>query len=158
MRLTQSHVFIFFSLVMPLLTGCSLGMLLFYRDSTTTTVYRNSSSKKNYFIIKATTIYRCGCTELYIENYKDKKKDCYYFYNDNSARKTVYRHNKQTNQKDTLRLLATPYDNYTTAFDSLDIEVFKRIDSISIKKTKGIVYGIKRTQYKGFIQDPYYNH
>lgn len=150
--------FIYLLLTIAILTGCNtLGMLLFYRDSKTTTVYRNSDSKKNYFIIKATTLSHCGCTDLYIDNYQNGKKQFHIFYNNNIARKTIFRYNSQTNQKDTLRLLATPYDNYTTPFDSLDSEIFKRIDSIAIQKPKGLVYQIKRSEYKGFINDPYHD-
>lgn len=138
-------------------TGCnSLGMLLFYRDAKTETVFRSSESKKDYFIIKATTLSHCGCTDLYVDNYNQGRKDFNIFYAENVARKTVYKFNQQTNKKDTLRLLATPYDNYTIAFDSLDTEIFKRINTIAIEKPKEIIYKVKSNTYKGFITDPYY--
>lgn len=133
-------------------------MLLFYRDSKTRTVYKSSDSKQNYYIVNATTLSHCGCTDLQIDNYKNGKKEFNLFYNGNIARKTIYKLDSKTNQTDTLRLIAISNNNYTIPFDSLDIEIFNRIDSIAIHKPKGIVYQIKRTVYKGFINDPYYNH
>ena len=145
-------------LILTVLTGCTtIGMLLFYRDSRTATIYRNSDSKKDYYIIKATTLSHCGCTELYIDNFKKGKIEFNIFHNENLARKTIFTNNKETNKTDTIRLLATPYNNYTIPFNSLDTEIFNRIDTIAIQKPKGIVYQIKRTAYKGYIKDPYYS-
>ena len=155
------HVFIVISilLVIAILPGCNaLGMLLFYRDSRTVTVFKSSPSKKNYYVIKATTLSHCGCTDLHVDNYKQGKKDFTIFYHDDIVRKSIFSYDSQTNHKDTIRLVATPYNNFTTPFDSLDLEIFKRIDSISIQRPKGIVYEIKRPVYKGFINGPYYNH
>jgi hypothetical protein len=139
------------------MSGCSLGMLLFYRDSKTRTVYKSSESKQNYYIVNATTLSHCGCTDLHIDSYKNGKKEFNLFYNGNIARKTIYKFDSNANQRDTIRLVATPNNNYTTPFDSLDIEIFNRIDSIAIQKPTGIVYEIKRPAYKGFISDPYYS-
>lgn len=148
---------IFFASILvttTMLVGCNtIGMLLFYRDARTRTVYRSPGGKKNYFIIKATTLSHCGCTELFIANYKAGKRNFYISYNGNTARKTIFGYNEHTNKRDTLRLLATPYDNFTVAFDPLDVEIFNRIDSLSIHKPKGIVYSIMRTKYKGFIKE-----
>jgi hypothetical protein len=140
------------------MTGCAVGMLLFYRDSKTSTIYKSSDSKKDYYIVNATTLSHCGCTDLHIDNYKNGKKEFNLFYNGNIARKTIYKFDSKINQRDILRLVATSNNDYTTPFDSLDIAIFNRIDSIAIQKPKGIVYQIKRTEYKGFINDPYYNH
>jgi hypothetical protein len=140
------------------MTGCAVGMLLFYRDSKTSTIYKSSDSKKDYYIVNATTLSHCGCTDLHIDNYKNGKKEFNLFYNGNIARKTIYKFDSKINQRDILRLVATSNNDYTTPFDSLDIAIFNRIDSIAIQKPKGIVYQIKRTEYKGFINEPYYNH
>ena len=145
-------------MTITILPGCNtIGMLLFYRDSRTSSVYRNSDSKKDYYIVKATTLSHCGCTELYVDNFKNGKIEFNIFYNENLARKTIFTNNKETNKTDTIRLLATPYSNYTTAFDSLDYEIFKRIDTIALQKPKGIIYQIKRNTYTGYIKDPYYS-
>lgn len=149
---------LFASMLFTTLSGCGIGMLLFYRDSKIATIYRSSASKKNYFIVKANTLSHCGCTHLYIENYKNEKKEFDLLYTDNAVRKTIYTVNKNTNRIDTLILWATTTDRFTTPFDSVDVSIFKQIDSISIYKPRGIVYQVKRSNYKGFIVDPYSNH
>jgi hypothetical protein len=156
------YYFLLFSiiiLILPVLTGCNtIGMLLFYRGSKTATVYRSSDSKKDYYIVKATTLSHCGCTELYINNFKNGSIEFNLYYTENLARKTIFRKNTETKEIDTIRLLATPYSNYTIPFNSLDTEMFNRIDSIAIQKPKGIIYQIKRNVYKGYISDPYSGH
>lgn len=139
------------------MTGCAVGMLLFYRDSKTTTVYKSSTSKKDYFIVKATTLSHCGCTDIFIDNYRNGRKEFTLFYNGNVAQKSIYKFDSNLNQTDTIRLIATSSNNYTTPFDSLDIEIFNRIDSIALQKPKGIVYGIKKTSFEGFIKPTFYN-
>lgn len=158
-KLRPISVLVFVFLLSEISAGCnSLGMMLFYRDSKTSTVFKSSTSHKNYYVIKATTLAHCGCTDLYVDNYTHGKKDFHIFYSNNIARKTIFGYNEQTHHQDTLRLLATPYDNFTISFDSLDQEIFRRIDSISIQKPKGIVYQVKRPAYKGYIKDPNLNY
>ncbi len=140
-----------------LMTGCAVGMLLFYRDSKTTTVYKSSNSKKDYFIVKATTLSHCGCTDIFIDNYRNGRKEFTLFYNGNIAQKSIYKFDGKLNQTDTIRLIATSSNNYTIPFDSLDMKIFNRIDSIALQKPKGIVYKVKSTGYKGFINTPFYN-
>lgn len=144
-------------LVLTCMSSCVIGMLLFYRDSKTATVYRSSDSNTDYFIIQATTLSHCGCTHLYVDNYKNGRKEFQLFYSDQIARKAIFLSDGQTNAVDTLWLMATPQDDYTTSFDTLDVAIFSRIDSMAVHKPEGVVYPIKRVDYKGFIKDPYYH-
>jgi hypothetical protein len=135
------------------LTGCAVGMLLFYRETKTMTVYKSSLSNKNYYTIKATTLSHCGCTDLNIDYYKNGRKKFNIFYNGNIARKTIYPiGSKKLNHSDTILLMAIPGNNFTIAFDSLDTAIFNKIDSLAVYKPKGIVYEIKRPIYKGYIK------
>ena len=156
--LVTLRVFAIYFLTTSLLTGCSVGFLLFYRDSKTTTIYRSSTSKINYYVIKATTLSHCGCTDLNIEYYKNGKPNFNLFYNGNIARKTIFEFDAKLKVKDTISLITTSSNDYTTPFDSLDIEIFNRIDSIALQKPKGLVYQIKRPIYKGYINDPFLNY
>lgn len=148
-------IFGIFCFSILILTSCSLGYFLFYKDSKTKNIYRSSASKKNYYAIKATTLSHCGCTDLHIENYKNGKKEFHLFYNGTIARKTIYKFDAEKNRKDTISLIATSNNNYTIPFDSLDIAIFNRIDSIAIQKPKGIIYQVKRVKYTGYVNDPY---
>ncbi|MFT3847028.1 MAG: hypothetical protein QM725_18370 [Lacibacter sp.] len=151
-------LFIFLTVIVGSFSGCTIGFLLFYRDSKTATVYKSSASKSDYYIIKATTLSHCGCTFLDIYNYKNGKKDFHLFYSDNVVRKTVYKFDSEIGRSDTLHLMATAGGGYIYAFDSADNEIFKRIDSIAIQKPKGIIYPVKITKYKGYIGDISYNY
>jgi hypothetical protein len=142
-----------------LFCGCAaVGMILFYRDSTTTRVYRSSDSKKDYYTIDANTLSNCGCTRLYIDNFKNGKKIFSIVYEGGVASKTVYRYDQQMNKSDTIRLITTPYLSYGTIilFDSLDYGIFARIDSLAIQRPKGIVYPIEPPKFASYIPDPYY--
>ncbi|MCX6316103.1 MAG: hypothetical protein NTW29_02345 [Bacteroidetes bacterium] len=144
-------VTIFFILLVALLSGCNtIGMLLFYKGSKTETVYRSAPDKKNYYIVKATTISHCGCTELSVVNHKHGVIDFRIDYMDNVARKTVYRINEATKQKDTIRLRTTTDNNYMVAFTALDKEIFQRIDTILQQKPKGIIYPVRKQIYMGY--------
>lgn len=146
---------ILFFIFVSCCTSCGLGMLLFCRESKTKTIYKSSSSKKDYYIIKATTLSHCGCTNLAITNYKNGKKTFIIDYTNNRVSKTVYRLNTITNTPDTQRLLATNISFYTTPFDSLDNQIFRTIDSLNKQKIKGFIYPVTITEYKGFINNPY---
>lgn len=150
--------FAVYFLTTSILTGCSVGFLLFYRDFKTTNIYRSSSSKKNYYIIKATTISHCGCTDLNINYYKNGKPNFNLFYSGNIARKSIYEFDAKLKVKDTIRLIATSGNDFTIPFDSLDIEIFSRIDSIALQKPKGVIYQIKRPEYKGYTYDLFFNY
>lgn len=132
-------------------------ILLFVSCNTTKSIYRSSSSKKDYFEIIAFTLSHCGCTHLYVDSYRNGKKEFQLFYNNKIARKSIYSYQTGQKRPDTLRLLATTSNDFSIAFDSIDIEVFGRIDSIAIKKPSGVVYDVKKTNYKGYIKDPLYN-
>ena len=139
------------------MTSCSLGTLLFYRDSRTENIYRSAASTKNYYTIKATTLSHCGCTYLSVDNFVGRKKtfNIYYDYN-NQAGKTIYSVDPKTGKKDTLRLIATTASNFTVPFDSLDKEILNRIDTIAVNRPKGIIYKIVKQDYKGFNKKPVY--
>ncbi len=133
------------------MTSCSLGILLFYRDSRTKNIYRSSSSKKNYYTIKATTLSHCGCTYLSIDNFVGRKRTSHFYYNyNNQAGKTIYSTDPMTGKKDTIRLIATTQTNFTVPFDSLDKEILNRIDTILKAQPKAVVYKIIKQDYKGF--------
>lgn len=147
------RIHILLSMVL-LLTGCNtIGMLLFYREIRTTTIYKSPGSKKNYYTISAVTLSHCGCTDLDVHHYTNRKKDFYITYKNDLARKTIYRYNKQTFRTDTIRLQATTGDKYTIPFDSLDAAIFHTIDSLLLQspKPKHIVYPPKRVSYKGYV-------
>lgn len=124
---------------------------------TTRNVYKSTTSKKNYWTINAVTLSHCGCTHLYVDHFQDGKKDFQIFYNDKLARKTIYTYSNNSKTPLTKMLLATSKENFTTSFEPIDLEVFRKIDSIITNK-KGIIYPIQRSEYKGYIDDPYYNH
>jgi hypothetical protein len=136
------------------LTGCNtIGMLLFYKGTNTNTVYRSSGSKKSYLIIKAIDYKSCGCTELVADNYHNKYKTFTISFMNGYVKKHIYRANPLTGLMDTIRLMATSYDNFTVPFDSADLVVFKQFDSIAVHKPKGIAHPIGRYVYKGYIAE-----
>ena len=98
------------------------------------------------------TLSHCGCSEIYAESYKNGKKEFQIFYNDNLARKTIYSYNSDSREVESKSLLATPNDNFSIPFDSLDFRIFTIIDS-TILKGKVFVYPIRRTIYKGYVTD-----
>ena len=124
---------------------------------TTRNVYRSSTSKKNFLDVKAVTLSHCGCTQIFVAYIKDGKKEFDLFYDDNIARKTIYKYNNTRKTPQKLVLLATNKDDFTTPFDSLDTKIFSLIDSVIIYK-RGRVYPLRRTQYRGYINDPYFSH
>lgn len=122
---------------------------------TTRNIYKSSTSKKDNLTINAVTLTHCGCTHIYADNYKNGKLTFQIFYNDNLARKTIFDYsNNKTPQ--TISLLATTSEHFTTAFDSLDMKIFNAIDSAIIKK-QGIVYPVRWTKYTGYVVDTLLN-
>jgi hypothetical protein len=69
-------------------------------------------------------------------------------YADDFARKSIYDFNDKGVIVDTVTLIAKT-DNFDIPFDSLEIEIFKRIQTI-VDKKQGLVYEMKWTGYKGF--------
>ncbi|MGG9971917.1 hypothetical protein ACQ33O_09010 [Ferruginibacter sp. SUN002] len=136
------------------MSSCSLGMLLFYRDSKTSTVYKSSDSKKDYFKIDATTLSHCGCTQLTITNYKNGERDFIIRYGMGTyAGKIIYKNNSVTKESDTVWLKFTTLENYTIKFNSIDSLILKVIDSFAVSKPKGVVYPINKPMFKGYIKD-----
>ena len=117
-------------------------------------MFISSTSKKNFLDVKAVTLSHCGCTQIFC--YKDGKNLIFYE-GDNLARKTIYKYNNTRKTPQKLVLLATNKDDFTTPFDSLDTKIFSLIDSVIIYK-RGRVYPLRRTQYRGYINDPYFSH
>ncbi len=128
--------------------------LLFLGCNSTKTIYKSSTTQYGRFTIKAVTLTHCGCTHIYINHYQKGKKDFDIFYNDKVARKTIFTYgnkNKATVEK---YLLATKENNFTTPFDSVDVEIFRKLDSLILNKAD-FVYSLPRPQYMGFVNDPY---
>ncbi len=132
------------------LSGCGIGMLLFYRDAKSTSLYRSGNSKKNYLEVKATTLSHCGCTHLFVSNYENRKQSFNILYTPQTVIKTIY------TEKDTIRLLAIESNSYTFPFDSTDKRIFYLLDSL-IANAK-MAYRPKVKAYKGYIVDPYTRH
>jgi hypothetical protein len=149
---------LFLSFVMLVMSGCgALAMLFTYKDVRKETVFRSSSSRKNYYEIKAITLSHCGCTYLSIDHFRNRDKQFHWYYNyNNQTGKIIYSYNPAKQDNDTIRLKATTSNHFTVPFDSLDKEIFLRIDTIIVQKTKGVIYQIKKQDYKGFIQQPYH--
>ena len=141
----------FFHLVIIGLTN-----FLFSGCDKTKNIYKSSTSKKDYLTINAVTLTHCGCTHLYADRYKNGKLDFQVFYNDNLARKTMFDYSRDSKAPQTYSLLATTNESFTTPFDSVDLEIFRTIDSAIIKK-QGFIYPIRRTQYKGYVVDTLLN-
>ncbi len=111
-------------------------------------LYRSTDSKNNYWTVNAYTMSHCGCTQLFIEKYRNGKNEFEIMYTDDFARKNIYDFNEKGVIVDTVTLIAKT-DNFDIPFDSLDNEMFKKIKSI-VDKKEGLVYEMKWTEYKGF--------
>ena len=138
--------FIFIGLTILLIAGCD----------TTKTIYKSSTSKKDYLTIKAVSLTHCGCTELYADHYKNDKLVFQIFYNDKVVRKTIFDNTNNSKNPQTRSLLATTSESFTTPFDSLDLKIFRAIDSTKYR-LQGFVYPLRLTQYKGYISDTLLN-
>ena len=133
-----------------------LTILLFVGCDTTRTIYKSSTSKKDYLTINAVTLTHCGCTELYADNYKNGKLTFQVFYNDKIFRKTIFDNTNNSKPPQTRSLLATTSESFTTPFDSLDLKIFRAIDSTKYR-LQGFVYPLRLTLYKGYIADTLLN-
>jgi hypothetical protein len=129
-----------------------LTIFLLVSCDTTKNIYKSYSSKKDYITINAVTLSHCGCTEIYVESFKNGKQAFQIFYNDNIARKTIFNYSLNDKIPTETSLLATANENFTIPFDSVDAKIFSIIDSAIVKK-QGIIYPVRRTVYKGFIPD-----
>ena len=131
-------------------------ILLIAGCDTTKTIYKSSTSKKDYLTIKAVSLTHCGCTELYADHYKNDKLVFQIFYNDKVVRKTIFDNTNNSKNPQTRSLLATTSESFTTPFDSLDLKIFRAIDSTKYR-LQGFVYPLRLTQYKGYISDTLLN-
>ena len=115
------------------------------------TIYQSSETKKNSWTVNAYTMSHCGCTQLFVEKYRNGKPEFQIMYTDNFARKNIYKFNEKGAISDTIVLKAMA-ENFDIPFDSLDIEIFRKIETI-VNSREGLVYEIKWTEYKGFIKE-----
>lgn len=153
MRVRKLIVTIITIAVISGLSGCALGMLLFYKDVRTTSVYRSRESRKNYYEIEAVTLSHCGCSYLTLHNYSNKKVSFRMFFNyETFSGKTIYSFNPVTNRQDTIRYLATTEKNFSVPFDSLDQAIFSRFNAIAKEKPKGVVYDLPQRTYTGYVR------
>lgn len=133
--------------VIILVTGC---LILVGCDSTRT-LYKSADSKKDFWIVNAYTMSHCGCTQLFVENYKNGRHNFRLLYTDNIARKHIYQYNEKGQIADTVTLLARS-DNFKIPFDSLDNQMYQKLKTI-INNKEGLVYEMKWTDYKGYIRE-----
>lgn len=137
-----------------MLSGCGLLFGLFYKDWQSETAYRSSSSKKNYYIIEGVTQSHCGCSDIVVKNYKDKKPDFTFYYGGGlfPAKKYVYHYHQ--NATDTLIFIPVETGNFDTPLDSLDNAILHQIDTlIAIRpKGSGLIYKVKQHSYIGLIR------
>jgi hypothetical protein len=93
---------------------------------------------------------------LYADHYENGKLAFQIFYNDRIVRKTIFDYTNNSKTPQTRSLIATKTENFTTPFDSLDLKIFRAIDS-SKYRLQGFVYPLRLTQYKGYIADTLLN-
>jgi hypothetical protein len=141
-----------FTITATILSGCGIGMLLFYKDSRSEVIYRGSTSNACNFVIRVVNLSHCGCSNLHVDIYKGKARTASISYNGRLARKTVYIKNSGKGAYANELLLATSSDSFNVAFDAVDSIVFKEINNISDNPPKSI-YPIKRTNFKGYYID-----
>lgn len=122
---------------------------------TTRIVFKSHPTENSYYTIKALTLSHCGCTFIYATHYTNRENDFQILYNDKIARKTFFTTKDQQQQPQ--NYFATEDSNFTIPFDSLDKEIFRKIDSLIINKS-GIVYELRRANYKGYIKDDRVNY
>lgn len=153
---SKSFIFPLFSLtcLVWMLSGCGLLFGLFYKDWQSETAYRSSSSKKNYYIIEGVTQSHCGCSDIVVKNYKDKKPDFTFYYGGGlfPAKKYVYHYHQ--NATDTLIFIPVETGNFDTPLDSLDNAILHQIDTLIATRPKGpgLIYKVKQHSYIGLIR------
>lgn len=131
----------FLILASLVLAGCNSARVL----------YRSSDSGKDFWKVNAFTLSHCGCTQLFVDNYKSGRHDFEIMYTDNVARKYIYEYNESGMVSDTTVLVAKTGD-FTMPFDSLDLEIYRRLRTI-VNKNEGLVYKMKWTDYIGYIKE-----
>jgi len=157
MRPLYQNIFrlILTSLSSLLFTGCGLVFGLFYKDWRSEVAYRSSTSKRNYYVVEGVTQSHCGCSDIVVKHYKNKKKDFTFYYGGGlfPAKKYIYQKNPDTKNIDTVIYVPTTNTNFTIPLDSLDKEILRHIDSLILHRPKGsgLIYQVKRHEYKGFV-------
>lgn len=131
-----------------LLTFLILGVLI--SCDSTRTLYTSSDNKKDSWTVNAYTLTHCGCTQLFVEKYKNGRNQFQVMYTDNIARKDIYNYNDKGVISDTTFLIAST-DRVEIPFDSLDNEIFRRMKAIVDTKDQ-LVYEMAWTEYKGYVR------
>jgi hypothetical protein len=114
-------------------------------------LYKSADSKKDFWAVHAFTLSHCGCTQLFVENYKNGRHDFQIMYTDNIARKYIYEYDEKGKIIDTVSLVAKT-DNFDVPFDSLDNEVYQKLKTI-VDNKETLVYEMKWTDYLGYVKE-----
>jgi hypothetical protein len=146
------------SLAVPVLfSSCFLNI-----DGISETAYKSSLSKRNYFIITGVTHSHCGCSDMIVRNYKNRKIDFKFYYGGGlyQPKKYVYKYTPGKAKADIQVYVPVETDNYTIPLDSTDKEILQQIN-ILIKtrpKGSGLNYPVKQHEYKGFVRQHSYQN
>lgn len=129
-----------------------MGSLLIAACNTTRVAYTSPKQGGNYYKIRVVTLSHCGCTHIYVDQYNNSRKTFQIFYSGSIVKKstTTYDGNKKPQYLTTV--FATEDKERAKPFDSLDSEIFGKIDSIIATKNK-IVYPLLRRHYIGYLRD-----
>jgi len=84
---------------------------------------------------------------LFVEYYQNKKHAFQIIYTDDSAEKIIFKY-EGSQIIDTTKLVAS-VDNSKIPFDSLDVEIFRKLKEV-ITNNDGIIYKMKWTDYNGY--------
>lgn len=149
--------YLLFALVIILNSACGLVGGLFYNDWRSDVAYRSSKSKRDYYIIKGITQSHCGCSDLVVKGYADKKPSFTFYYGGGlfPAKKYVFQRNDLSGKIDTLVFRPVTTGIFSTPLDSLDKEILLRIDSLIVRPNSdiGLVYPVKKSTYTGFVRE-----
>jgi hypothetical protein len=127
-------------IILLVLAGC---------DSTRT-LYQSAGPKTSSWTVNAYTMSHCGCTQLFVEKYRNGRNEFQIMYTDDFARKSIYSFDHKGAISDTVVLVARA-DSFDIPFDSLDNEIFERLKTI-VGQNDGLVYPMKWTEYKGYVK------
>jgi hypothetical protein len=130
------------------LTGCFL-----IKEASTDVVYRNSKSRKDYLTINTFTHSHCGCTDIYAQKFAKGKLTYALYYGCTPFTKpekiiNTYDDEMKLTRTDRFELIdSTSYD---IAFDSLDLFVLRKIDSV--RENQNVLleeYKLCKRKYQG---------
>ncbi|MEJ1240504.1 hypothetical protein WBG78_20340 [Chryseolinea sp. T2] len=117
-------------------------------------LYKSSDSRRDYWKVKAVTLNHCGCTDLFVDNYVNGRRDFQIMYTgDGGARKYFYKYSEQSKVIDMVMYDAST-ERYEIPFDSLDTKIFERIKTI-IETPNAVPYKMKWVGYKGYVRSKF---